>query len=242
MTEQNIPPIPPPYNGDSGKRTSKKWIYWLAGIIVVLAVGLVVAIQMTKAPDDNLQADSGDPVREMLSEEEWSEAENYAKDHGHISETEDWEMLYMRDEFGEEQTSHPYLRHTIGGYKYYGQSPDYDYDNMTITLDPQYGMKLSIGTGVFNGNDRIIIKHNSGNKEEISFDMLDDGDIVITDPSTIRHFIDILQSGNFEMAIAGDANTRRWNFVIENEFKSVRKALRFLRDVPNVESIYGRIN
>lgn len=242
MTEQNIPPVPPPYKGEPEKKSSRKWIYWTIGIIGILVVGLIIVVQVAKTPHEDLGVYDEDPVREMMSEEEWQAAEEYAEQHGHIEETQDWEKLYVHDEFGEEIKSMPYMHRMINGYKIYGQSGQSDYDNMVVTLDPRYGIKLSIGDGEFNGNDRIIIKHNSGEKEEIPYESLDGGDIVISNPSAITRFIDILQSGNVEIAIAGNLNTRYWNFVISDQFKSIRKALRFFRDVPNVESIYGTIN
>lgn len=242
MTEENIPHLPPPYNGDASKKSSKKWIYWSIGIISVLAISLIVGIQVAKYPTKDLQVYDEDPPRAMLSEDEWREAEEYAERHGHTDDTQDWEKLYMRDEFGEEITSMPYIRRNLSGYKIYGQSGQSDYSNLIITLDPRYGIELKIGSGEFNGNDRIIIKHGSGDREEIPYEILDDGNIRITDPTNIKHFVDILQSGDIEMAIAGDTETRYYNFSINDEFKNIRKALRFLRDVPDVESIYGTIN
>lgn len=242
MAEQNIPPVPPPFRGETTRKSSKMWIYLTIGIIAVLVVGLIIVVQMAKTPSEDLQVYDEDPARAMLSEEEWKEAEDYAEQHGHTDDTQDWEKLYMRDEFGEEITSMPYIRHKLSGYKIYGQSGQSDYTNLIITLDPRYGIELMIGSDEFNGNDRIIIKHQSGDREEIPYEILDDGNIRITDPSNIKRFVDILQSGDIDMAIAGDTETRHYNFSINGEFKNIRKALRFLRDVPNVESIYGRIN
>lgn len=94
------------------------------------------------------------------------------------------------------------------------------------------------------GSDRILIKQSSGEIEEIPYDSLDDGDIVISSPNVIKRFVDIMAKGNIEMAIAveGNRETRSWRFDITDEFRNIKKALRFLRDVPNVESIYGTIN
>lgn len=241
MTENNIPPIPPQFRSESKKKSSKKWIYWTIGIISVIAVGLIVVIQVAKSPTEDLEAEFDDPAHALLTEEEWREAEEYAEQHGHTDDTQDWEKLYMRDEFGEEITSMPYIRHKLSGYKIYGQSEQSDYSNLIITLDPRYGIELMIGSGEFNGNDRIIIKHHSGDREEIPYEMLDDGNIRITNPNNIKRFVNILQSGDIEMAIAGNTETRYYNFSINDEFKNIRKALRFLRDVPDVESIYGTI-
>lgn len=244
---QSPPPVPQ-FNvyqqpGHEDKPKSKKILIWVVIGVLAVIIGIVVAVIASKSPDRDVDFNDEDPVRAMLSEEEWIEAEEYAERHGHTDDTEDWEMLFMRDEFGEEITSQPYIRRMISGYKVFGQSGQSDYSNLVITLDPRYGMKLHIVDDSFVGSDRILIKQSSGEVEEIPYDSLDDGDIVISSPNVIKRFVNILAKGNIEMAIAVEDNreTRSWRFDITDEFKNIRKALRFLRDSPNVESIYGTI-
>lgn len=242
------PPPVPQFNvsqqpGHDGKPKSKKILIWVGIGVLAVIIGIVVAVIVAKSPDNDVEFNNEDPVQAMLSEDEWKEAEEYAERHGHTDDTQDWEMLYMRDEFGEEITSQPYIRRMISGYKIFGQSGQSDYNNLVITLDPRYGMKLHIVDDSFVGSDRILIKQSSGEVEEIPYDSLDDGDIVISCPNVIKRFVNTLAKGNIEMAIAAEDNreTRSWVFSISNEFQDIRKALRFLRDVPNVESIYGTI-
>lgn len=244
---QSPPPVPQ-FNvyqqpGHEDKPKSKKILIWVGIVVLAVIIGIVVAVIASKSPDRDVDFNAEDPVQAMLSEDEWKEAEEYAEQHGHTDDTQDWEMLYMRDEFGEEITSQPYIRRMISGYKVFGQSGQSDYSNLVITLDPRYGMKLHIVDDSFVGSDRILIKQSSGEVEEIPYDSLDDGDIVISSPNVIKRFVNILAKGNIEMAIAVEDNreTRSWIFSITNEFQNVRKALRFLRDIPNVESIYGTI-
>lgn len=248
QTPAQSPPPVPQFNvyqkpGHDGKPKSKKILIWVGFGVLAVIIGIVVAVIVSKSPDSNVDFNDEDPVRAMLSEDEWKEAEEYAEQHGHTDDMQDWEMLYMRDEFGEEITSQPYIRRMISGYKIFGQSGQSDYDNLVITLDPRYGMKLHIVDNSFVGSDRILIKQSSGEVEEIPYDSLDDGDIVISSPNVIKRFVNILAKGNIEMAIAVEDNreTRSWKFDITDEFKNIRKALRFLCDVPNVESIYGTI-
>lgn len=247
-SRQSPPPFPQSgvsmHREPAVKSKSRKPLLWIGIGALIVIIGIVIAVVVSKTPDDDVEINNEDPVRAMLSEDEWNEAEAYAEQHGHIDETQEWEMLYMRDEFGEEITSMPYIRRMISGYKIYGQSGQTDYSNLTMTLDPRYGMKLHIVEDSFMWSDRILIKNSSGDVEEIPYDSLDDGDIVISSSDVIKRFIDILAEGNIEMAIAVDGNreTRSWRFGITDEFKNIRKALRFLRDVPDVESIYGTIN
>lgn len=244
---QSPPPVPQ-FNvyqqpGHDSKPKSKKILIWVGIGVLAVIIGIVIAVIVAKSPDNDVEFNNEDPVQAMLSEDEWKEAEEYAEQHGHTDDTQDWEMLYMRDEFGENITSQPYIRRMISGYKIFGQSGQSDYNNLVITLDPRYGMKLHIVDDSFMGSDRILIKQSSGDIEEIPYDSLDDGDIVISSPNVIKRFINTLSKGNIEMAIAVEDNreTRSWRFDITDEFKNIRKALRFLRDVPNVESIYGTI-
>lgn len=242
------PPPVPQFNvyqqpGHEDKPKSKKIVIWVGIGVLAVIIGIVIAVIVSKSPDSDVDFNAEDPVQAMLSEDEWKDAEEYAEQHGHTDDTQDWEMLFMRDEFGEEITSQPYIRRMISGYKVFGQSGQSDYSNLVITLDPHYGVKLHIVDDSFMGSDRILIKRSSGEIEEIPYDSLDDGDIVINIPNVIKRFVNILAKGNIEMAIAAEDNheTRSWRFDITDEFKNIRKALRFLRDVPNVESIYGTI-
>lgn len=230
--------------GHDDKPKSKKILIWVGIGVLAVIIGIVIAVIVAKSPSRDVDFNDEDPVQAMLSEKEWKEAAEYAEQHGHTDDTQDWEMLYMRDEFGEEITSQPYIKRMISGYKIFGQSGQSDYNNLVITLDPRYGMKLHIVDDSFMGSDRILIKQSSGEVEEIPYDSLDNGDIVISSPNVIKRFVNILANGNIEMAIAveGNRKTRSWRFDITDEFKNIKEALRFLRDVPNVESIYGTIN
>lgn len=245
---QSPPPVPQ-FNvyqqpGHDSKPKSKKILIWVGIGVLAVIIGIVIAMIVSKSPDNEVEFNNEDPVRAMLSEDEWKEAEEYAEQHGHTDDTQDWEMLYMRDEFGEEITSQPYIRRMISGNKIFGQSGQSDYSNLVIILDPHYGVKLHIVDDSFMGSDRILIKQSSGEVEEIPYDSLDVGDIVISSPNVIKRFVNILAKGNIEMAVAAEDNseTRSWRFDITDEFRNIKKALRFLRDVPNVESIYGTIN
>lgn len=226
-----------------GKPKSKKILIWVGIGALAVIIGIIITVIVAKSPDNEVEFNNEDPVRAMLSEDEWIEAEEYAEQHGQTDDTQEWEKLYMCDEFGENISSQPYIRRMISGYKIFGQSGQSDYNNLVITLDPRYGMKLHIVDDSFVGSDRILIKQSSGEVEEIPYDSLDDGDIVISSPNVIKRFVNTLAKGNIEMAIAVEDNreTRSWVFGISNEFQDIRKALRFLRDVPNVESIYGTI-
>lgn len=246
---QTPPPMPEPViapsQNNANKPKNRKVLIWVGVGVLAVVIVLVVCSIISKSPDNDVQFNDEDPVQAMFTQEEWADMNADAEQHGHIAETDDWEKLYMRDEFGEETKSMPYIRRMINGYIIYGQSGRNDYENLVLTLDPRYGMKLHVVEGNFMGYDQIRIKDHNGNISEIPWDNLDDGDIVISNPTVIKRFINILEGGNIEMAIAvegeGGMDTRHFNFIITDEFRSIRKALRFLRDVPDVESIYGTI-
>lgn len=230
---------------NTNKLPNRKILIWAGiGVLAVIIV-LVVCSIISKSPDNDVQFENEDPVQAMFTQEEWADMNADAEQHGHIAETDDWEKFYMRDKFGEEIKSMPYIRRMINGYILYGQSSEIEYENLIITLDPRYGMRLHVVESAFMGYDQILIKDQSDNIVEIPYERLDDGDIIISTPSVIQHFIDILEGGNVEIAIAVEGeegmNTRRFKFIINDEFRSIRKALRFLSDVQDVESIYGTI-
>lgn len=239
---QNNRPTPPPFPSEyNQRRKSNKPMIWAIAGVATVVIGIALAIIIAKSPDSDVEF-NGDSEESLFTKEEWADIDQHTQQYGLVDETDDWEKKYIRDEFGDEITSQPYIQRMIRGNKYYGQTSATEEDNMIITLDPRYGIELGIGAGVFNGNDQIIIRHQSGEREIIPYEELDDGNIRITDPSTTQRFVSILESGNIDMAIAGDSETRRWNFRISDEFQNIRIALRFMRDVPNIENIYGPIN
>lgn len=235
---------PPPFY-PSEKPKSKKGLIIGICIAAIAVVGIAVAVIVSKSPDNDVAFNDGEDERlAIMSEQEWSKAEKYAQQHGHTDDTENWKKTYARNEFGEEDQSRPSLSATLNGYKYLGESDEGDYSTLFITLDPQYGIELfedgTLGSG-FEGDDRMLIRQN-GEVTDIEC-VVSDGRIYLNTPDVIQQFVDFMQAGNFELAIAGEGylTSRRWNYKVNDDLKNVRTALRFFRDIPNVERIYGSI-
>lgn len=235
---QDFPDIKPHHK-------SKKPLIIIGCIALLAVIGVIIAVVIAKSPDEQVEFNDGEADRlAIMSDEEWDEANAKAAYYGADSD-DSWKRHYAKDEFGEDVTSQPYLTNSINGYKYIGESAEPEYSTLFITVDPRIGIEIAedgpIGSS-FEGDDRLIIKTHSGEIGQIPVEYTD-GRLYITSPQYIQRFISLMQTGNFEIAISGEGymTSRRWNFKIENEFSGINTALRYLRDVPDVEQIYGTI-
>ena len=172
---------------------------------------------------EELTVDIDDPEMKALLD---SIAAAPERDEPHIN----WERKYLKDDFGDDDLSRPYLQLYLHGHIARGQG-DYNRNiNLHIQMDANMIAFSSSGCETmssFNDDDRFLIRMEDGETVQVPFEE-QNGTLFVEDPDVISWLFDLFDRGHFEIAIAGTpfiGASYRCSFRVDDETAGLKQVL-----------------